>query len=79
MTGHIVLAVAPGTAERAIDTAFALAAERGSTLLAVRTWHDPDLPLGGWFQPDRTARWDAISISGVNCPRTKLVLRYFYS
>jgi nucleotide-binding universal stress UspA family protein len=59
MTGRIVLAVAPGTAERAIDTAFALAAERGSTLLAVRTWHDPDLPLGGWLQPDGTARWDA--------------------
>ena len=36
MTGRIVLAVAPGTAERAVDTAFALAAERGSALLAVR-------------------------------------------
>jgi nucleotide-binding universal stress UspA family protein len=59
MTGRIVLAVAPGTAERAVDTAFALAAERGSALLAIRTWHDPDLPLGGWLQPDRTARWDA--------------------
>jgi len=59
MTGRIVLAVAPGTAERAVDTAFALAAERGSDLLAVRTWHDPDLPLGGWLQPDRTAHWDA--------------------
>jgi hypothetical protein len=59
MTGRIVLAIAPDTAERAVDTAFALAAERGSTLLAVRTWHDPHLPLGGWLQPDRTARWDA--------------------
>jgi nucleotide-binding universal stress UspA family protein len=59
MTGRIVLAVAPGPAERAVDTAFALAAERGSDLLAVRTWHDPDLPLGGWLQPDRTAHWDA--------------------
>ena len=59
MTGRIVLAIAPGTAERAVDTAFALAAERGSTLLAVRTWHDPDLPLGGWLRPDGTARWDA--------------------
>ena len=59
MTGHIVLAVAPGTAERAVDTAFELAAERGSALVAVRTWHDPDLPLGGWLHPDRTARWDA--------------------
>jgi hypothetical protein len=35
MTGRIVLAVAPGTAERAVDTAFALAAERGSALLVV--------------------------------------------
>ena len=59
MTGRIVLAIAPDTAERAVDTAFALAAERGLALLAVRTWHDPDLPLGGWLQPDRTARWDA--------------------
>ena len=58
MTGRIVLAIAPGTAERAVDTAFALAAERGSSLLAVRTWHDPDLPLGGWLRPDRTARWE---------------------
>lgn len=55
----VLLAVAPGTAERAVDTAFELAAERGLTLIAVRTWHDPDLPLGGWFHPDRTARWDA--------------------
>jgi hypothetical protein len=59
MTGRIVLAVAPGTAQRVVDTAFALAAERGSRLLAVRTWHDPELPLGGWLHPDRTARWDA--------------------
>jgi hypothetical protein len=59
MTGRIVLAVAPGPAERAVDTAFALAAERGSDLLAVRTWHDPDLPLGGWLEPDRTTHWDA--------------------
>ena len=59
MSGRIVLAVAPDTAVRAVDTAFELAAERGTALLAVRIWHDPDLPLGSWFDPASTARWDA--------------------
>ena len=43
----------------AVDTAFDLAAERGLSLLAVRTWHDTDLPLGGWLGAEATARWDA--------------------
>jgi nucleotide-binding universal stress UspA family protein len=59
MSGRIVLAVAPDTAARAVDTAFELAAQRGVPLLAVRVWHDPDLPPGGWFDPGSTARWDA--------------------
>ena len=58
MSGRIVLAVAPDTAARAVDTAFELAAARGAPLLAVHVWHDPDMPLGGWLQPERTARWD---------------------
>ena len=57
--GRIALAVIPGTSAEAIDTAFGLAAEQGVPLLAVRAWHDPDLPLGGWLPPERTARWDA--------------------
>ena len=59
MRGRIVLAVAPDTAARAVGTAFELAAQRGIPLLAVRIWHDPDLPLGGWFDPESTVRWDA--------------------
>ncbi len=59
-TGGVVLAVSPDTPAEAVDVAFAQAAERGCRLLAVRTWHDPDLPLGGWLRPDRTARWDAV-------------------
>jgi nucleotide-binding universal stress UspA family protein len=59
MSGRIVLAVAPDTAARAVDTAFELAAARGAPLLAVHVWHDPDLPLGGWFDPGSTACWDA--------------------
>jgi hypothetical protein len=58
--GRIALAVIPGTAAEAVDTAFGLAAEQGVPLLAVRAWHDPDLPLGGWLPPEDTARWDAI-------------------
>lgn len=61
MSGRIVLAVAPDTAARAVDTAFELAAKRGVPLLAVRIWHDPDLPPGGWFDPESTACWDAAS------------------
>jgi hypothetical protein len=57
--GRIALAVIPGTSAEAVDTAFGLAAEQGVALLAVRAWHDPDLPLGGWLPPERTARWDA--------------------
>jgi nucleotide-binding universal stress UspA family protein len=59
MSGRIVLAVAPDTPARAIDTAFTLAAERRAALLAVRIWHDPDLPIGGWYHPESTAGWDA--------------------
>ena len=59
MTGRIVLAVAPRTCPEVIDAAFALATERNAPLLAVRVWHDPDLPLGGWLRPERTAAWDA--------------------
>ena len=59
MRGPIVLAVVPDTAARAVDTAFELAAQHGTPLLAVRIWHDPDLPLGGWFDPESTVRWDA--------------------
>src|SRR5689334_12141586 len=59
MIGGIVLAVGPRTSAHVIDTAFGLAAERGAPVLAVRTWHDPDVPLGGWLRPDRTDRWDA--------------------
>lgn len=58
-TGSIVLAVGPETSAEAVDTAFDLAAERGLSLLAVRTWHDTDLPLGGWLGAESTARWDA--------------------
>jgi nucleotide-binding universal stress UspA family protein len=58
--GRVVLAVSSDTPAEAVDVAFAQAAERGCPLLAVRTWHDPDLPLGGWLRPDRTARWDAV-------------------
>jgi hypothetical protein len=57
--GRIVLAVAPGTRPEVVDTAFALAAERKIPVLAVRVWHEPDLPLGGWLRPERTAAWDA--------------------
>lgn len=57
--GHVVLAVSPDTPVEAVDVAFAHAAGRGLPLLAVRTWHDPDLPLGGWLPPERLARWDA--------------------
>ncbi len=56
----VVLAVSPDTPPEAVDVAFAQAAGRGCRLLAVPTWHDPDLPLGGWLRPDRTARWDAV-------------------
>jgi nucleotide-binding universal stress UspA family protein len=60
VTGHaVVLAVAPGTPAEVVDAAFDLAAERGAPLLAVSAWHDPNLPLGGWLRPERTARWDA--------------------
>jgi hypothetical protein len=47
MTGRIVLAVAPGRAERAVDTAFAFAAERGSDLLVV----GPSMQLGRRASP----------------------------
>src|SRR5690242_1222074 len=57
--GRVVLAVSPDTPTEAVDSAFAWAAVRGCLLLAVRTWHEPDLPLGGWLEPERTARWDA--------------------
>lgn len=57
--GRIVLAVSPDTPAEAVDAAFDRAAERGLPLLAVRLWHDPHLPLGGWLRPERTARWDA--------------------
>ncbi len=59
MTGRIALAVAPGTTGEAVEAAFALAAARGTPLLAVRVWHDPELPVGGWLRSDRVARWDA--------------------
>ena len=58
-TGSIVLAVGPETSAEAVDTAFDLAAERGLSLPAVRTWHDTDLPLGGWLEAESTARRDA--------------------
>jgi hypothetical protein len=58
--GCIVVALAPGTPADAIDTAFALAAERGVPILAVRAWYDPGVPLGGWLHPHGTARWDAL-------------------
>ena len=57
--GRIVLGVAGGTPPEVVDAAFGLAAERGAPLLAVRVWHDPELPLGGWLTPARTTRWDA--------------------
>jgi nucleotide-binding universal stress UspA family protein len=63
MTGTregIVVAAAPGTATDAVDTAFGLAAERGVPVVAVRAWHDPDVPLGGWLRPHGTATWDAL-------------------
>jgi nucleotide-binding universal stress UspA family protein len=56
---RVVLALAPDTPAEAVDTAFGLAAERGLPLLAVRAWHEPDVPLGGWLQPHGTRRWDA--------------------
>ena len=59
MSGRIVLAVAPDTGAEVIETAFTAAAERGVPLLAVRIWHDPDLPVGGWLRPERTTAWDA--------------------
>jgi nucleotide-binding universal stress UspA family protein len=58
-TGRIVLAASPDTPAEAVDAAFDRAAERGLPLLAVRLWHDPRLPLGGWLRPERIARWDA--------------------
>jgi nucleotide-binding universal stress UspA family protein len=57
---RIVVAVPPGTATDAVDAAFELAAERGIPVLAVRAWHDPDVPVGGWLRPHGTARWDAL-------------------
>lgn len=57
--GRVVLAVSPDTPTDAVEVAFAHAAERGVPLLAVRAWHDPDLPLGGWLPPGCLARWDA--------------------
>ena len=60
VTGHpVVLAVTPRTPAEVVDAAFDLAAERGAPLLAVRAWHDPNLPLGGWLRPERNGRWDA--------------------
>jgi hypothetical protein len=59
-TGRVVVAVGPGTSAEVVDAAFGLAAERGVPLLAVRTWHDPDLPLGGWLGAERIDRWDAV-------------------
>jgi nucleotide-binding universal stress UspA family protein len=56
----IVVAIAPGAATDAVSTAFELAAERGVPVLAVRAWHDPDVPLGGWLRPRGTAAWDAL-------------------
>lgn len=58
--GRIVVAVAPGASTDAVDTAFELAAERGLPVLAVRAWHDPDVPLGGWLRPHGTMQWDAL-------------------
>jgi nucleotide-binding universal stress UspA family protein len=57
---RVVVAVAPGTSTDAVGTAFELAAERGISVLAVRAWHDPDVPLGGWLRPHGTAQWDAL-------------------
>jgi nucleotide-binding universal stress UspA family protein len=57
---RIVVAVPPGTATDAVDVAFELAAERGIPVLAVRAWHNPDVPLGGWLRPHGTTRWDAL-------------------
>jgi nucleotide-binding universal stress UspA family protein len=60
VTAHpVVLAVAPDTPTVVIDAGFDLAADRAAPLLAVRAWHDPNLPLGGWLRPERSARWDA--------------------
>ena len=59
MDGRIVLAVAPGTRPEVVDAAFERAAERGVPLLAVRAWHEPALPLGGWLAPAQLERWDA--------------------
>lgn len=56
----IVVAAAPGTATAAVDVAFELAAERGVPVVAVRAWHDPDVPLGGWLRPHGTSSWDAL-------------------
>ena len=58
--GRIVVALAPGASPDAVETAFVLAAQRGAPLLAVRAWHDPDVPLGGWLRPHGTAQWDAL-------------------
>ena len=57
---RIVVALAPGASTDAVDTAFDLATERGLPLLAVRAWHDLDVPLGGWLRPHGTAQWDAL-------------------
>lgn len=56
---RIVVAVGPDTSADAVEVAFGVAAERGAPLLAVRAWHDPDLPLGGWLGSEPLARWDA--------------------
>ena len=56
----IVVALTPGAPADVVDAAFALAAERGVPVLAVRAWHDPGVPLGGWLRPHGTAHWDAL-------------------
>ncbi|WP_028927874.1 universal stress protein [Pseudonocardia acaciae] len=45
-SGPVVLAVAPWTAEPAIETAFRTAAALGARLDAIRVWFDPDATLG---------------------------------
>ena len=52
---RIVVAVAPGTSAEAVDLAFALAAERGVPLLAVRAWHDSE-PAARRLAPTRAHR-----------------------
>ena len=47
MIGRIVLAVGPATSAEVVAAAFGLAVECRAPLLAVRTWHDPNLPLAG--------------------------------